>query len=81
MTNAYPNLEILKLTPYYHGLVDDSVLSALRFPNLTSLTLSNFQLGHGTFLLRVNVAAQSFYTYVLKLLYYKFADNQDESQT
>jgi len=52
MAEAYQNLEILKLTTYniYSG---NSVLSALCFPKLTSLSLSNFRLGHGSFLLKV----------------------------
>lgn len=58
MVEAYPNLEILKLTTSHPVTVpydDDAVLSALCFPNLTSLTLSGFRLWDGAFLLEVNV--------------------------
>jgi len=62
MTEAYPNLEILKLTTYRHNTMpnDDSAsLSALSFAHLTSLSLCDFQLGDGIYLPEVNVIFKS----------------------
>lgn len=64
MIEAYPNLEILQLATYYQEMArpfDDTVLSALSFPKLVSLTLTNFKLEQGSFLLKVNAAIQSVY--------------------
>jgi len=57
MTEAYPNLEIPKFTTGHHVTIpcDDTVLFALCFPKLTSLTLCGFGLGDGAVLLEVNV--------------------------
>ena len=58
MTEAYPILEILRLTTLRHKTIPPDhqpILSALRFPNLTFLSLSNFQLRDGSALLPVKL--------------------------
>lgn len=58
MTEAYQNLETLKLSTFRlrTSLPDDKALSALSFPKLTSLSLKGFDLGDGAALVEVNAS-------------------------
>jgi len=58
MTDAYPNLEFLRLTTWRYEsetlpMDDNAALSAFRFPHLTFLSLQNLQLLDGSALLPV----------------------------
>ena len=56
MTEAYPILEDLRLTFYETTIPSDhtAILSAFRFPHLTSLSLCEIQLLDGAALIPVN---------------------------
>ena len=61
ITEAYPIVEYLRLTTYRHKTIPPDhtpILTALRFPHLTSLSLSNFQLLDGAALLPVRFKVQ-----------------------
>lgn len=68
MTKAYPNLVTLQISTSRIKTIspDDGALSALSFPNLTSLTLCGFDLQDGAFLL--SVAAYSFIIFTKQII-------------
>jgi len=58
MTEAYPILEILRIKTHRHITIPpdhQAILSAFRFPHLTFLSLSNFQLLDGAALIPVKL--------------------------
>ena len=63
MVEAYPILKILRLKTHLETLPPDgnAVLSAFRFPHLTTLTLFNLQLLDGSALIPVKSKISSIY--------------------